>query len=100
MKQDDNLTKLLNKYGGEKHLQVPEEVKQHTRDKHYESMEQNVTAGRMAGVRQQGLIGNVTSKYPENEFTDSHTSIWGSSYDLETGLWGYKCCLMYQQKPG
>jgi pre-mRNA-processing factor SLU7 len=94
------LTKLLSKYGGEKHLNVPEEIKQHTKDKHYESIESTITAAKLSAPRMQGLIGNIASKYPENEFTDSHTAIWGSAYDLETGLWGYKCCLSYSQNPG
>jgi pre-mRNA-processing factor SLU7 len=59
-----------------------------------------MTAAKLSAPRRQGLIGNITSKYPENEFTDSHTAIWGSAYDLETGLWGYKCCLSYSQNAG
>jgi len=32
--------------------------------------------------------------------TDSHTSVWGSAFDLETGNWGYRCCLLFEKKLG
>lgn len=57
-------------------------------------------AGRLSNIRMQGLIGNICSKYAEDEFNDSHTTIWGSAYDIETGRWGYKCCLSFEKKLG
>jgi pre-mRNA-processing factor SLU7 len=33
-----------------------------------------------------------TPKYSEDVFVNGHTSVWGSWYDRETGLWGYACC--------
>lgn len=34
----------------------------------------------------------IRSQYREDVFRNGHTSVFGSYYDRETKLWGYKCC--------
>lgn len=48
----------------------------------------------------EGLVGGISSKYPEDEFTDAHVSVWGSAYCMESGRWGYQCCLLFEKKSG
>lgn len=45
----------------------------------------------VAEVDDSGLVG-TSSKYEENVLFGSHTQVWGSYYEKETGKWGYKCC--------
>ena len=32
------------------------------------------------------------SKYEEDVLLGSHTSVWGSYFDVSIGSWGFKCC--------
>lgn len=33
-----------------------------------------------------------TPRFLEDVYVNGHTSVWGSWFDRDTGLWGYKCC--------
>jgi hypothetical protein len=83
---------LLAKYGGEKHLSVPEEIKAQTISTAEESLIKEMNDPRLVNNKnfrlREGLVG-IQSKYTENEVTDGHSSIWGSAYDRVTGKWGY-----------
>ena len=103
-RKDTNLSNLLAKYGGEKHLSVPEELKKQTRSTAEESLVAQPVNMMIVHSNQQnrllqGFVG-IQSKYTENAVTDGHTSIWGSAYDIKTGQWGYKCCLGFEKIPG
>ena len=82
------MKKLLEKYGGAKHLGVPEEVKMTTK-----TLEEDLRSHAKAAeeVEKSGLIG-ISSKYNENVLFGNHTAVWGSYYDRESKKWGYKCC--------
>ncbi|KAK2197656.1 bifunctional Pre-mRNA-splicing factor SLU7/CBF1-interacting co-repressor CIR [Babesia duncani] len=40
----------------------------------------------------------IRSMYPEDVYEKGHTSIFGSYYDMETGKWGYKCCMQLKRQ--
>lgn len=39
-------------------------------------------------------VGKVTSKtkYEEDVYTNNHSSIWGSYFNMDSRRWGYRCC--------
>ncbi len=41
--------------------------------------------------KEQTNTGRAKSKYPEDEFVNDHTSVWGSWWNQYLG-WGYACC--------
>ena len=43
-----------------------------------------------------GLVGTKT-KYQEDVYIGGHTSVWGSTFDIVTKKWGYKCCLCFDK---
>ena len=38
-----------------------------------------------------GLIG-IKTKYNEDVYVGSHTTVWGSFFCKQTKKWGFKCC--------
>ena len=80
--QSENLTKLLQKYGGKKHMTVPADVKQ------------GIQAGDVdvqPSKPSHGLIG-LPTKFEEDVYLGTHTSVWGSYFDRASRKWGFKCC--------
>ncbi|XKL65694.1 hypothetical protein PGB90_009114 [Kerria lacca] len=76
--------KVLEKYGGEEHLNVPpkelllaqtEEYREYTR------------CGKIVKGEEKAKI---TSRYEEDIYPLNHTTVWGSYW--RNGEWGYKCC--------
>ena len=75
---------LLEKYGGEQHLQ-PSEL----RDMAVVENERYVEYDDSGAI--QGAPKSVAkSKYPEDVFPNNHTSVWGSWWS--NFQWGYACC--------
>ncbi|KAL6713543.1 mRNA splicing protein [Lecanora helva] len=75
---------LLEKYGGEQHLQ-PSGL----RDLAVVENEQYVEYDETGAIKGAPKV-NATSKYPEDVFLQNHTSIWGSWWS--NFQWGYACC--------
>ncbi|XP_048746628.1 pre-mRNA-splicing factor SLU7-like [Ostrea edulis] len=75
---------ILDKYGGEEHLQAPPKqlLLAQTEDYVEYSRHGSVIKGNEKPV--------VRSKYEEDVYINNHTSVWGSYW--KHGRWGYKCC--------
>ena len=43
-----------------------------------------------------GLVG-IKTKYNEDILIGGHTTVWGSTFDVEKKRWGYKCCLCFDK---
>lgn len=88
-----NLEKLYAKYGGEDHVQVPDEFKEVKVEQEYFPSKTGLSA---IDVELSGLVGTKT-KYQEDVHIGGHTSVWGSTFDIVTKRWGYKCCLCFDK---
>lgn len=75
---------ILDKYGGEEHLDVPSKSLLLAQTENY------IEYSRYGKVIKGQEKEIVRSKYEEDIFTNNHTSIWGSYWI--GGQWGYKCC--------
>ncbi|KAL9102728.1 MAG: hypothetical protein Q9163_002159 [Psora crenata] len=75
---------LLEKYGGEQHLQPS-----HLRDMAVVEDERYVEYDEGGGIKGAPKAGEK-SKYPENVLINNHTSAWGSWWS--DFRWGYACC--------
>ncbi|KAK4883106.1 hypothetical protein RN001_006425 [Aquatica leii] len=75
---------VLERYGGEEHLQVPPKslLLAQTEDYVEYSRSGKVIKGQEKQI--------VKSKYEEDVYINNHTSVWGSFW--KGGQWGYKCC--------
>jgi len=82
--KDDNQQKILEKYGGANHLNIP------SKDLLYAQTENYVEYSRTGRVIKGQEKAKVKSKYEEEVYINNHTSVWGSYW--ENGKWGYKCC--------
>lgn len=79
-------TSILEKYGGEEHLErLPQELLG-GQTEHY------VEYSRTGEIIKGQEAAKAKSKYPEDVFPNNHTSVWGSWYDKESGQWGFACC--------
>ena len=75
---------LLEKYGGEEHMQPPPGAQLQVIEN-----ESYVEYDETGGIK--GLIKQAArSKYPEDVYVNNHTSIWGSWWS--NFKWGYQCC--------
>ena len=75
---------LLEKYGGEAHLKSTSQKKQTILEgNQYVEYDEK---GAIKGAEQH----EHKSKYPEDVFTNNHTSVWGSWW--RNFEWGYACC--------
>lgn len=75
---------LLEKYGGEQHLQ-PSQLREMAVVENERYVEYDET-GAVKGAPK----AEVKSKYPENVFLNNHTSVWGSWWS--NFQWGFACC--------
>lgn len=75
---------LLEKYGGEKHLQ-PSQL----RDMAVVENERYVEYDEKGAIKG-APKAEAKSKYPEDVFLNNHTSVWGSWWS--NFQWGYACC--------
>lgn len=76
---------LVEKYGGEEHLNAPKELLFAQNDNYVEYARD----GRILKGRERAF---AKSKYEEDIIIGNHSSIWGSWYDSATGKWGFACC--------
>mmetsp|Transcript_155388 Transcript_155388/g.289981 ORF Transcript_155388/g.289981 Transcript_155388/m.289981 type:complete len:689 (-) Transcript_155388:117-2183(-) len=76
---------LLDKYGGQEHLEAPREMIFAQNDNYVEYSRD----GRVLKGRERAL---AKSKYEEDVLVGNHSSVWGSFFDVATGKFGYKCC--------
>ncbi|XP_074000008.1 pre-mRNA-splicing factor Slu7 [Rhodnius prolixus] len=75
---------ILEKYGGEEHLNVPPKDLLLAQTEHYAEYTRHGTI--IKGQEKQ----IVRSKYEEDLYPNNHTTVWGSYW--HNGRWGYKCC--------
>ena len=83
-KRETQRKALLDKYGGEQHLQ-PAPLRDAAvieNERYVEYDESGAIKGAVKAV--------VKSKYPEDVFINNHTSVWGSWWS--NFQWGYACC--------
>ncbi|TBU33819.1 Pre-mRNA splicing Prp18-interacting factor-domain-containing protein [Dichomitus squalens] len=84
--KDTTKVSILAKYGGEEYLQkAPKELLQG-------QTEEYVEYSRTGQVIKGKERAKTRSKYPEDVYVNNHTAVWGSWYDVATGIWGYACC--------
>lgn len=81
--QDKKLS-VLDKYGGEEHLNAPPKELLLAQTEHY------VEFSRTGKVIKGQDKAVAKSKYEEDVYTNNHTSVWGSYW--QEGRWGYSCC--------
>ncbi|KAG2770251.1 hypothetical protein JG687_00010464 [Phytophthora cactorum] len=78
--------KILDKYGGQEHLEAPPKELLLAQSEHYVEYSRD---GRVVKGRERAP---VRSKYVEDAFENNHTCIWGSWFDRSEMTWGYACC--------
>ena len=82
------LQKIISKYGGEEHLQVPEDILK-------ENFDADEYIDNTDGHNKKKIL-MIKSVYPEDVQINGHTSVWGSYYHDKFG-WGFKCCLSFDR---
>ncbi|XP_055844375.1 pre-mRNA-splicing factor Slu7 [Episyrphus balteatus] len=75
---------ILEKYGGEEHLQVPPKSLLLAQNENY--IEYSRSGKVVKGMEKTRAV----SAYEEDVYPNNHKSIWGSFW--HSGRWGYKCC--------
>ncbi|KAE9555884.1 hypothetical protein FO519_000864 [Halicephalobus sp. NKZ332] len=75
---------LLEKYGGEEHLEAPAKELLLAQTENYVQYDRR---GRIIKGEQKVFL---KSKYEEDKLINNHTTVWGSYW--REGQWGYKCC--------
>lgn len=87
--KDTSKTSILDKYGGEEHLQqLPAELRSGQTENY---VEYSRTGKLIKGEEK----AKARSKYDEDIYPGNHTSVWGSWFKLSTLQWGYACCHSY-----
>ncbi len=82
--KDEAKNSVLEKYGGEEHLQAP------PRELIFSQTEDYVEYTRHGKVIRGEENPVIRSRYEEDVYNNNHTSVWGSYW--KEGRWGYKCC--------
>ena len=91
---------LVSKYGGEQHLQLPEEVREAMKAELMEHAEM-ARLGKAAENQEaksfevKGILG-IKSKYEEDVYVNGHSSVWGSYWHPHFG-WAYRCCYSFDR---
>jgi len=75
---------VIERYGGEEHLQAPPKALLLAQTEHY------VEYSRYGKIIKGQDRQVIRSKYEEDVYPNNHTSIWGSYW--QDGKWAYKCC--------
>eukprot|EP00920_Eleutheroschizon_duboscqi_P009263 GHVT01021141.1.p1 GENE.GHVT01021141.1~~GHVT01021141.1.p1 ORF type:complete len:487 (-),score=125.35 GHVT01021141.1:745-2205(-) len=83
--EDKRKRTLLNKYGGEEHLNAPKEII-------YGQTETFIEYARDGSIIRRLDRALAKSKYEEDLHPGDHTSVWGSWFDEERQKWGFACC--------
>lgn len=84
LKADQQL-ELVQKYGGEEHLNPPKELL-FAQNENYVEYSRD---GRILKGRERAF---AKSKYEEDILPGNHSSTWGSWFDSNAGKWGFACC--------
>ncbi|CAG8592348.1 5561_t:CDS:2, partial [Acaulospora morrowiae] len=79
-----NKDSILEKYGGEEHLNVPPKELLLAQTESYVEYSR---AGKLIKGQERA---KAKSKYEEDVLVNNHTEVWGSYW--ADGNWGYKCC--------
>ena len=82
-KQKAQRKMLLEKYGGEQHLQITQGGASVVENERYVEYD---PSGTVKGASK----ADAKSKYPEDVLTNNHSSVWGSWW--ANFQWGYACC--------
>ncbi|EDO48812.1 predicted protein [Nematostella vectensis] len=82
--EKDKKQSILEKYGGEEHLDAPSKELLLAQTENY--VEYSRT-GKIVKGQDKAV---AKSKYEEDVYINNHTSVWGSYW--ENGSWGYDCC--------
>ncbi|XP_017873147.1 PREDICTED: pre-mRNA-splicing factor Slu7 [Drosophila arizonae] len=77
-------TNIVEKYGGEEHLQAPPKSLLLAQTEEY--VEYSRSGKVIKGIEKP----KARSIYEEDVYINNHTTIWGSYWNA--GRWGYKCC--------
>lgn len=77
-------TDIVEKYGGEEHLEVPSKSLLLAQTEEY--IEYSRSGKVIKGIEKP----KARSIYEEDVYINNHTTIWGSFWNA--GRWGYKCC--------
>lgn len=77
-------TDIVEKYGGEEHLQAPPKSLLLAQTEEY--VEYSRSGKVIKGIEKP----KARSIYEEDVYINNHTTIWGSYWNA--GRWGYKCC--------
>lgn len=77
-------TSILEKYGGQEHLEVPPQQLLLAQTENYVEYSRHGTL--LKGVEKV----TVKSRYEEDVYEKNHTAVWGSFWC--DGKWGYRCC--------
>ncbi|XP_030370521.1 pre-mRNA-splicing factor Slu7 [Scaptodrosophila lebanonensis] len=77
-------THIVEKYGGEEHLQVPPKSLLLAQTEEY--IEYSRSGKVIKGMEKP----KARSIYEEDVYINNHTTVWGSFWNA--GRWGYKCC--------
>lgn len=75
---------ILSKYGGKEYLEAP------PKELIFAQTEDYVEYSRTGKIIKGESKPSVKSIYPEDVYTNNHSSVWGSFW--KGGKWGYKCC--------
>lgn len=87
--KDTSKTSILDKYGGEEHLQsIPKELLSGQSENY---VEYSRTGQLIKGEEKP----KIKSKYDEDVYPGNHKSVWGSWFNLSTFQWGFSCCHSY-----
>lgn len=78
---------VIDKYGGEEHLEAPPKTLLLAQTEHY------VEYSRYGKVIKGEEKPVIRSKYEEDVYPNNHTSVFGSFW--KNGAWGYKCCFSF-----
>lgn len=78
--------KLLDKYGGEEHLQAPPKELLYGQTEGYVEYSKD---GRVIKGEEDTI---PSSRHEEDVFPSNHSSVFGSWFDTSTMKWGYRCC--------
>lgn len=82
--RDKLKSSIVEKYGGEEHLQAPPKELLLAQTEHYVEYSRD---GKIVKGQEKAI---AKSKYEEDVLINNHTSAWGSYW--EEGQWGYACC--------
>ena len=84
MLQQANSKSVLDKYGNAAG-ELPADLKAVAQTERYAEYD---ARGRVV----KGQDVKVMSRYEEDVLVGNHTAVWGSWYDMDSGMWGYACC--------